>query len=134
MDREAEVGRMLKELHALFLKGNEHDEGDLLYYRINYRLVDAFEMTKEEAERFHSAYHAKNPRQVSQGYCDKCGRLVTIIPIIYGIQESDIEKMRIAESEGRLVVGDTSTIKQGTKVAMFGCRTCKTPLPKYGTM
>jgi len=134
VDREAEVDRLLKELHASFLKGNEHDEGDLLYYRINYRLADTFGVTKEEAEMLHSAYHVKNPRQVSQGYCDKCGRLVTIIPIIYGIQESDIEKMRAAENEGRLLIGDTGMIKQGTKVAMFGCRECKTHLPKYGTI
>jgi hypothetical protein len=134
VDREAEIARLLKELHASFLKGNEHDEGDLLYYRINYRLVDVFGMTKEEAERFHSSYHAENPRQVSQGYCDKCGRIVTTIPIIYGIQAGDIEKIRAAESEERLIIGDTGTIRQGAKVAMFGCRECKTPLPKYGTM
>jgi len=134
VDREAEIARLLKELHALFLKGNEHDEGDLLYYRINYRLVDTFGVTKEEAERLHSSYHAENPRQVSQGYCDKCCRIVTIIPIIYGIQANDIENMRAAESEGMLLIGDTSVIKQGAKVAMFGCRECKTPLPKCGTM
>ena len=134
MDREAEIARLLKGLHASFLKGNEHDEGDLLYYRINYRLVDTFGMTKVEAEKFHSSYHAENPRQVSQGYCDKCGRIVTTIPIIYGIQASDIEKMRAAESKGRLIIGYTGTIRQGAKVAMFGCRECKTPLPKCGTM
>jgi hypothetical protein len=134
VDREAEIARLLKELHASFLKGNEHDEGDLLYYRMNYRLVDTFGITKEEAESFHSAYHAKNPRQVSQGYCDKCGRIVTIIPIIYGIQASDIEKMRAAENEGRLIIGDTGIIRQGAKVAMFGCRECKTSLPKYGAV
>jgi hypothetical protein len=134
VDREAEIARLLKELHVSFLKENKHDEGDLLYYRINYRLVDTFGITKEEAERLHSSYHAENPRQVSQGYCDKCGRIVTIIPIIYGIQASDIEKMRAAESEGRLLIGDTSVIKQGAKVAMFGCKECKTPLPKFGTM
>jgi hypothetical protein len=134
VDRQAEIARLLKELHASFLKGNEHDEGDLRYYRINYRLVDAFEMTKEEAEKFHSSYHAENPRQVSQGYCDKCGRIVTIIPIIYGMQAEDIEKMRSAESEGRLIIGDIGTIRQGSKVAMFGCRECKTSLPKCGTM
>jgi hypothetical protein len=134
VDREAEIARLLKELHASFLKENEHDEGDLLYYRINYRLVDTFGITKEEAERLHSSYHAENPREVSQGYCDKCGRIVTIIPIIYGIQASDIEKMKVAESEGLLLIGDTGMIKQGAKVAMFGCRECKTPLPKCGTM
>ena len=134
MDREVEIARLLKELHASFLKENEHDEGDLLYYRINYRLVDTFGVTKEEAERLHSSYHAENPRQVSQGYCDKCGRIVTIIPIIYGIQANDMEKMRAAESEGRLLIGNTNVIKQGAKVAMFGCRECKTPLPKCGTM
>jgi hypothetical protein len=132
MDREAEVSKLLNELHVSFLKGNEHDEGDLLYYRINYRLVDTFGMTKEEAERSHSAYHVDNPRQFSRGYCDKCCRIVTIIPIIYGIQTNDIEKMRVAESERRLIIGNTGIIREGAKVAMFGCSECRNPLPRYG--
>ena len=45
MRREAEIDMMLKELHVSYLKGNEHDEGDLLYYRINYRLTDIFGIT-----------------------------------------------------------------------------------------
>jgi hypothetical protein len=132
--RESDIERMLKEIHASYLKGNEHDEGDLLYYRINYRLVEAFGISKEEADRVHSSYHAGNPRQVSQGYCEKCGRVVTIIPFIYGIQESDIERMKTAETQGRLIIGDMSTVRQGSKVAMFGCKECRTLLPKYGTI
>lgn len=134
MGRESDIERMLKEIHASYLKGNEHDEGDLLYYRINYRLVEAFGISKEEADRVHSSYHAGNPRQVSQGYCEKCGRVVTIIPFIYGIQESDIERMKTAETQGRLIIGDMSTVRQGSKVAMFGCKECRTLLPKYGTI
>jgi hypothetical protein len=134
LGREAEIDRMLKELHNSYLRGNEHDEGDLIYYRINYRLADTFGITKEEADRLHSSYHASNPRQVSQGYCDKCGKVVTIIPVIYGIQESDMARMKTAEAQGRLIIGDTTTIKQGSKVAMFGCKVCKTLLPKYGTL
>lgn len=134
MGRQADIERMLKELHVSYLKGNEHDEGDLIYYRINYRLADTFGVTKEEADRLHAGYHAANPRQVSQGYCEKCGRLVTIIPVIYGIQKSDINRMKSVEMQGRLIIGDMRTVRQGSKVAMFGCRDCRTLLPKYGTV
>lgn len=134
MRREAEIDIMLKELHVSYLKGNEHDEGDLLYYRINYRLVDVFGMTNEEAERLHSSYHKGKPRQISQGYCEKCDKVVTMIPIIYGIQEGDMEGMKGAEKHGRLIIGDMNTIRQGSKVAMFGCKDCRTLLPKYGTL
>jgi hypothetical protein len=125
---------MLKELHVSYLKGNEYDEGDLIYYRINYRLVDAFGITKEEADRFHSVYHSASPRQVSQGYCGNCGKVVTIVPVLYGIQPSDMEKMKAAEENGRLLIGDLRAVKQGSKVAMFGCRNCRTLLPEYGTI
>lgn len=134
MGREADIDRMLKELHASYLKSNEHDEGDLIYYRINYRLADTFGITKEEADRLHSSYHSASPRQVSQGYCEKCGSVVTIIPVIYGIQKSDIERIKIAEAEGRLIIGDMNAVKQGSKAAMFGCRECRTLLPKYGML
>lgn len=134
MDRQTDIDRMLRELHASYLKGNEHDEGDLIYYRINYRLVDAFGMTKEEADRFHASYHSTSPRKVSQGYCSSCGKVVTIIPVIYGIQASDMEKMKAAEAEGRILIGDMSTVRQGTKIAMFGCKICRTLLPEVGTL
>ena len=135
VDRQADISKMLQELHASFLKGNEYDEGDLLFYRINYRLAEAFGLAKEEAEKFHAAYHDDgNPRRISQGHCDACGRVVTIIPVIYGVQESDMEKMKAAEGEGRLIVGDIGTVRQGEKVAMFGCKTCRSLLPKYGTL
>lgn len=130
--RLADIERMLKELHTSYLKGNEHDEGDLIYYRINYRLADAFGITKEEAGRLHSIYHLVRPREVSQGYCERCERVVTIVPVIYGVQETDVERMKAAEALGRLIIGDTSTVRQGSKVPMFGCRECGTFLPKYG--
>jgi len=132
--REVEISRMLKELHAAYLKGNEHDEGDLIYYRINYRLADTFGISKEEADKIHSSYHAENPRQVSQGYCEKCGQVVAIIPVIYGIQKNDVERMKDAETQGRLIIGDMSIVRYGSKVAMFGCKECRTLLPKYGTL
>jgi hypothetical protein len=132
--RQADIERMLKELHASYLKDNEHDEGDLIYYRINYRLADAFVMTKEEADRFHSTYHLASPREVSQGYCEKCSEVVMIIPVIYGIQESDMERMKAAEAQGRIIIGDTASVRRGSKVPMFGCRECRTLLPKYGAI
>ena len=134
MGREAEIDRMLKELHASYLKGNEHDEGDLIYYRINYHLVDTFGITREEAERLHTGYHSSSPREVSRGFCDSCGKVVTIIPVIYGIQAADMERMKAAEAEGRIIIGDVGTVRQGSKVAMFGCRECRSLLPKYGTI
>jgi hypothetical protein len=134
MGREADIDRMLKELHVSYLRSNGHDEGDLIYYRINYRLADTFGMTKEEANRLHSIYHLANPRQVHQGYCDKCSRVVTIIPVIYGIKEGGMEKMKTAGAQSRLIIGDMSALRQGSKVAMFGCKTCRTLLPKYGTL
>jgi hypothetical protein len=132
--RQSDINRMLNELHVLYLKDNEHDEGDLIYYRINYRLAETFKMTKEEAESLHSTYHSSIPREVSQGYCEKCKMVVTIIPVIYGMLESDVERMRAAETDGRLIIGDTHTVKQGSTVPMFGCRACRTVLPKYGTI
>ena len=134
MGRQADIDRMLKELHVSYLKDNEHDEGDLIYYRINYRLADTFGMTKEEADRLHSTYHAASPREVSQGYCERCNKVVTIIPVIYGIQESDMERMKAAEAQGRLIIGDTATGREGSKVPMFGCRECRALLPKYGAI
>jgi len=125
---------MLKALHVSYLKNNEHDEGDLIYYRINYRLADIFGIAKEEADRLHSSYHSASPRQISQGYCEKCDRVVTIIPVIYGIQEKDMEGMVAAEMQGRLIIGNMSTVRQGSRVAMFGCRECGMLLPKYGTL
>lgn len=134
MGRQADIDRMLKELHVSYLKDNEHDEGDSIYYRINYRLADAFGMTKEEADRLHSIYHLASPREVSHGYCERCERVVTIIPVIYGIQESDMERMKAAEAQGRLIIGDTATVRQGSRVPMFGCRECRALLPKYGAI
>ena len=128
------MARMLRELHNWYLRNNELDEGDLLYFRINYRLIDIFGMTKEQAQLYHLSYHAGNPRHISQGYCEKCRKIVTIIPIIYGISQSEIEKMRIAEHEGRIIIGQDSLIMDGTKVAMFGCKMCKAELPRYGCL
>lgn len=134
MAREQEIEKMLLDLHASYLKGNEYDEGDPIFYRINYRLADAFSLAKEEAERYHAQYHLKNPRRVSEGFCDSCNKIVGIIPIIYGAQESDMERMKMAEEQGKLIIGDVSKVREGAKVAMFGCKVCKTPLAKYGSI
>jgi hypothetical protein len=131
---EAEIKRTLEELHASYLKGNEYDEGDLIYYRINYRLADTFGITREEAAKMHVGYHADTPRQISQGYCERCKTIVTIIPVIYGILENDMERMKAAEAQCRLMIGDMGSIKQGSKVAMFGCKACKALLPQYGML
>lgn len=134
MGREQEIEKALRELHASYLKNNEYDEGDPIFYRINYRLAETFALTKEEAGRYHARYHEAHPRRVSEGFCDRCGRVVGIIPVIYGVQESDMEKMEAAEREGRLIIGDLSQVRAGAKVVMFGCKICRSPLPKYETI
>lgn len=134
MGREQEIRKALDDLHASYLKGNEYDEGDPIFYRINYRLEEAFGLAREEAARLHGQYHKENLRRVSEGFCDNCNRVVGIIPIIYGIQESDMENMKKAEAEGRLIIGDMKSLAEGSKVAMFGCKVCKSPLAKYGAL
>jgi hypothetical protein len=128
------IEQILKELHSSFMKENENDEGDLIFYRINYRLADALAIPKEEAEKFHSEYHSAAPRKVSEGFCDYCHAVVTLIPIIYGIQASELAELEAKEKAGRLILGDTSTIKEGARVAMFGCRRCRRPLPNFGCL
>jgi hypothetical protein len=134
MDRKEEIRKMLHDLHISYLKSNPYDEGDPIFYRINYRLAEAFLLSRDEAEGYHNQYHTENHRYVSQGFCDKCSKIVKIIPIIYGVAESELERMKAAELEGRLIIGDISKIRQGIRVAMFGCRVCKSPLAKYGTI
>ncbi|MGI0020632.1 MAG: hypothetical protein ACREAY_09195 [Nitrososphaera sp.] len=133
MGIEDDVARALAELHAHYLKANEYDEGDPIFYRINYRLADTFALTREQAEQYHAQYHKSRPRQISGGFCDRCNKVVTIIPVIYGIQDSDLERVKVAESEGRLIIGDIGQVRAGNKVAMFGCKECKGGLEKYGT-
>lgn len=129
-----ETQKYIHLLHENYLKNNKYDEGDIIFYRINYRLVDACDITIDEAEKFHSIYHYDNPRRVSQGYCHNCSKVVTTIPIIYGISEQDFVKTKMAQDEERLIIGSIDNIEEGIKVAMFGCKICKSPLPNYGTM
>jgi len=53
---------------------------NLIFCRINYELINAYSITIDEAEKFHSIYHCDNPRRVSEGYCHNCNTVVTIIP------------------------------------------------------
>ena len=128
------IDEKIKSLHSSFLKGNVHDEGDLIFYRITYRLAEELVISKVDAAKLHSEYHVKYPRSISRGYCKRCQKLVALIPIIYGIQESELVEMRERERAGRLIIGTTDKIKQGNKVAMFGCNECKGLLPEYGTL
>ena len=130
----AYIKRLLTDLHESYLKDNKYDEGDLLYYRINYKVMDIFQITKEEAEKLHTAYHENNPRRISEGYCHNCKDIVEIIPIIYGIAEKDKEALTEAENEGRLIIGSLNEIREGVEVSMFGCKICKSSLPEYGKL
>jgi hypothetical protein len=131
---EDEMAEKLKSLHSSFLKGNEYDEADLIFYRITYRLAEELVISKDDAAKLHSEYHVKYPRSISRGYCKRCRKLVSLIPIIYGIQESELAEMKERELAGKLIVGSTDKIKQGIKVAMFGCNECKSSLLEYGTL
>jgi hypothetical protein len=126
------VVRLLKELHAFYLRNNEYDEGDLLFYRINYKLIDAFGFTRDDAEKFHLNYHDSTPRRISEGYCHICKKITSIIPIIYGVLEQDMSTLKVAEDDKKLIIGNLEDVREGNKVAMFGCKICMTPLPKYG--
>ena len=130
----ADIKQLLIHLHESYLKDNKYDEGNLIYYRINYKLMDAFEITKEEAEELHVDYHESNPRRISEGYCHNCKHIVEIIPIIYGVAEKDKEALTAAENEGRLIIGSLNEIREGIEVSMFGCKICKSSLPAYGKL
>jgi hypothetical protein len=133
-DNSHAVRELLIKLHDYYLKDNKYDEGDLLFCRINYKLMDTLGITKVAAEEFHKIYHDKNPRRVSEGYCNKCKKIVTIIPIIYGVSNNELPNLLIAENNGKLIIGNTNDIKDGSTVAIFGCGSCKSSLQKFGTM
>jgi hypothetical protein len=127
------IDRLLKELHVSYLKNNKYDEGDLLFYRINYKLIDSFGITQDEAKEYHFNYHKHNPRRVSEGYCHICKNITSIIPIIYGVSKQDIATIKAAEDDKRLIIGTLDQLKKGNRMALFGCKICLSPLPNYGT-
>lgn len=133
-DSQYAIRELLVKLHNHYLKDNRYDEGDPIFYRINYRLMDTLGVTKAAAEEFHKIYHADNPRRISEGYCNKCEKIVTIIPIIYGISDHELANLLKAENNGKLIIRNINDINGGNKVAMFGCKVCKSPLPEYGAM
>src|ERR671918_2900077 len=122
------VRELLIKLHDYYLKDNKYDEGDLLFCRINYKLMDPLGITKVAAEEFHKIYHDNNPRRVSEGYCNKCKKIVTIIPIIYGVSDKEVVNLLKAENNGKLIIGDTKDIRDGSKTAIFGCKICKSSI------
>jgi hypothetical protein len=128
------VRDLLIKLHDDYLKYNKYDEGDLLFYRINYKLMDTLGITKDAAEEFHKNYHDINPRRVSEGYCDNCKKVVTIIPIIYGVSHNELANLIKAESNGKLIIGNTKDIKDGSKIATFGCKICKSSIQLCGAL
>jgi hypothetical protein len=136
MIKQAGISKMLTELHKYYLRANRFDEGDLIYYRINYKLVASFGITKEEAQSSHDAYHKDNPRLVSEGYCHTCNTIVKFIPIIYGSSSEERRSLETAQNEDRLIISDLEyhAIKEGVKIPLYGCKVCKTALPRYGTM
>lgn len=136
VEKDVGITRTLIELHRYYLQDNEFDEGDLIYYRINYRLVALIGITKEEAHSFHAAYHMDIPRTIAEGYCHICDTIVKFIPIIYGSLERERKSLEMAQNEGKLIIAklDSNAIKEGVKIPLYGCKICKTALPRYGTM
>ena len=126
------VDKSLANLHKIFLKHNEHDEGDLIFYRIDYRLAEVLKVTTDEAHAYHLIYHTKNPRTVSKAYCSNCNQIVTFIPIIYTVTENERALLEAAELEDRVILGNLEKIMEDHKIPMFGCTQCKKPIPGYG--
>jgi hypothetical protein len=134
--KEVGITRTLIELHRYYLQDNKFDEGDLIYYRINYRLEALFGIERQKAQSLHAAYHKDIPRSISEGYCHICDTIVKFIPIIYGASERERKSLEMAQHKGKLIIAnlDCIVIKEGVKIPLFGCKICKTALPKYGTV
>ncbi len=126
------VDKSLANLHKIFLKHNVHDEGDLIFYRIDYRLAEILKVTADEAHAYHLIYHTKNPRTVSKAYCSNCNQIVTFIPIIYTVTENERALLEAAELEDRVILGNLEKIMEDHKIPMFGCTQCKKPIPGSG--
>ena len=129
---ESTLKQLLADLRHRYLANNEYDEGDLIYYRINYRLIDFFGISKQDAEKFHSEYHQDKPRKISEGYCHICQSVVKIIPIIYGFSEKENATMVAKEDEGRIIIGNLDCITKQSRLPLFGCRRCRSPMPQCG--
>lgn len=121
MRQKVGITRALMDLHRYYLQNNKFDEGDLIYYRINYKLVALFGITKEEAQRFHAAHHSEIPRTIAEGYCHVCDAIVKIIPILYGSSERERELLEMAQNEGKLIIAslDSNVIKEGVKIPLY---------------
>ncbi len=130
---ESDLKQILIDLHHYYLANNENDEGDLIYYRINYRLIASFGISKDEAEKLHSEYHIDKPRKISEGYCHICQAVVKIVPIIYGFSEKESISMIAKQEEGRIILGTFDDIPKYGRLPMFGCGLCNSPLPQFGT-
>ena len=132
-DSQFAIRELLVKLHNHYLRNNKYDEGDPIFYRINYKLMDTLGVSKAVAEEFHKIYHTDNPRRISEGFCNKCEKIVTIIPIIYGISDRELANLLKAENNGKIIIRNINDISDGNKIAMFGCKECKSPLPEYGS-
>jgi hypothetical protein len=95
--------------------------------------MDTLGVSKAAAEEFHKIYHTDNPRRISEGFCIKCEKIVTIIPIIYGISNRELANLLKAENNGKIIIRNINDISDGNKIAIFGCKECKSPLPEYGS-
>ena len=65
-----------------------------------------------------------------------CDAIIKFIPIIYGSLGRERKSLEIAQNEGKLIIAnlDCNAIKEGVKIPLYGCKICKTSLPRYGTM
>jgi hypothetical protein len=118
---------VLHDLHDIFLKNNMHDEGDLIFYRINYRLEEIYNISRYQANGLHKTYHLSFPRKISQAYCNNCNRVVRYIPIIYGVSEGEMEYMKALEKNGRILIGRVE-YHNDPNIPLFACEICKSPI------
>jgi hypothetical protein len=121
---------VLQDLHKIFLKNNIYDEGDLLFYRINYKLEEMYKISRYQANGLHQTYHLSFPRKTSEVYCNSCNRVVRYIPIIYGVTQSEMEYMKALEKKDRILIGTAEyhNDTHDTHLPLFACKLCKSPI------
>jgi hypothetical protein len=127
LDYSRGIEKVLQNLHERYLKNNKYDEGDLIFYRINYKLEEMYEISRYQANGLHQTYHLSFPRKTSEVYCNSCDRVVRYIPIIYGVTQSEMEYMKALEKEDRILIGIVKDHKD-THMPLFACKLCKSPI------
>ena len=129
MDYSPGLEKVLQNLHERYLKNNKYDEGDPIFYRINYKLEEMYKISRYQANGLHQTYHLSFPRKTSEVYCNSCNRVVRYIPIIYGVTRGEMEYMKALEKEDRILIGVVEDHNYNdTHIPLFACKLCKSPI------